>query len=767
MSGKRKLKADLIQEVAQLQQRIRDLESADPANPGTKSEAIWREFAEHSNTHMLILGLDLTIKFVNRPSPGLTHDDLIGKPITSFLDDGKSREIRDILMKVINSEEPAVYDTEYDNPEGGIIYYETQALPRIENDQVIGLLLSSRDITHRKIIEREFIKEREKLQSIFRSAPIGIGLVLKRKIIQVNNYFCEIVGYPPDELIDKDARILYPSQEDYDYVGREKYRQIDLMGVGKVETRFRRKNGEIIDILLSSSPVDPDDPAAAATFSVLDITERKQAERALKESQRQLATLMSNLPGMAYRCDDDDDFTMRYVSAGCYDLTGYHPSDLIESAVIPFGDMIHPEDMNYVRQSVREALSEKTSYQLVYRIITAQGVEKWVWEQGEGIHNQLEEIVALEGFITDISELKKAEIELAQSHNLMNYILEHNWSAIAVLNKDLKYVYVSKRYLEESRAGDQNVIGKHYYEVFPDLPQKWKEMNQRVLAGEIIREDNDPFVRDDGKVDWTRWESRPWYEADGSIGGIIIYTEVITERIQEEQEKDRLLRELKEANDRLKSLSRELINSQEAERQRISQELHDEFGQALTAISLDLGIIERELTPGCPTDIKKRVGETRGMADELDQMIGELALNLRPSLLDDLGLLPTLNWYVDRFSKRAEIKASIESVGGEKRLPSEIETALYRIVQEALTNVAKHADADEVSLRLNHHHDRIIVSIEDDGRGFDLNKLHNAKVPFQGLGLIGMGDRTALLGGLLDIQSHPGEGTRIEVNIPL
>ena len=644
MSAKNKLKSELIMEVAQLLQRIKELESNGPEAPCPETESIWCELIENSPDHIIALEPDLTIQYINRPSPGLSKDDLIGKSIISFLDDEQLENVESILQGVISTGKPAAYETEFQIPgeDGGIIYYETQAIPRRSAGKVIGLTLYSRDVSN-----------------------------------------------------------------------------------------------------------------------------RKQAEEALKESERQKTVLMDNLPGLAYRCINDQDYTMKIVSAGCLNLTGYGPDELVENAKVSYADIIHPKDLDQVRSTVQDALIKKESFELIYRIMTSQGDEKWVWEQGQGVFDELDEVVALEGFIIDITELKQAELELAHSHDLMNYIIEYSRSAIAVHDKDLNYIYVSKHYLEEYKVEDQDIIGKNYYEVFPDLPQKWRDVHQKALAGEILSAEDDPYPRDDGNLDWTRWECRPWHEADGTIGGIIVYTEVITERIQEEQEKDQLLRELKEANDRLTSLSRELINSQEAERKRISQELHDEFGQALTAISLDLGIIERELSPECPLEIKMRVADTKLMADELDQMIGELALDLRPSLLDDLGLLPTLNWYAERFSKRAEIEVEIELIGKEKRLPSEIETALYRITQEALTNVAKHASAGKVILRLEWHPKTIAIRIEDDGKGFDIIELQNANIPFQGLGLIGMGDRSALLGGRLDIQSNPGKGTAIEVEIPL
>ena len=145
------------------------------------------------------------------------------------------------------------------------------------------------------------------------------------------------------------------------------------------------------------------------------------------------------------------------------------------------------------------------------------------------------------------SECKRLLKQLNHSHDLIDYIISHSRSSIAVHDRDLKYIYVSKRYLEEYKIKEPNVIGKHHYEVFPDLPQKWRDVHQRSLAGEVLSAEEDPYHREDGSVDWTRWECRPWYESDGSIGGITIYTEVINDRkkvkeeLRESEENYRLL----------------------------------------------------------------------------------------------------------------------------------------------------------------------------------------------------------------------------------
>lgn len=118
----------------------------------------------------------------------------------------------------------------------------------------------------------------------------------------------------------------------------------------------------------------------------------------------------------------------------------------------------------------------------------------------------------------------------------MKYVIEHNRSAVAIHDRELHYLYVSKQYLEQFNVREENIIGKHHYDVFSDLPQKWREVHKRALAGEVVNAEDDPYEREDGTVDWTRWECRPWYEADGSIGGIIVYTEVIREKKKTELE---------------------------------------------------------------------------------------------------------------------------------------------------------------------------------------------------------------------------------------
>jgi signal transduction histidine kinase len=217
----------------------------------------------------------------------------------------------------------------------------------------------------------------------------------------------------------------------------------------------------------------------------------------------------------------------------------------------------------------------------------------------------------------------------------------------------------------------------------------------------------------------------------------------------------------------LQSLSAQLINAQEAERIRISRELHDQMGQALTAMSINLAAVEKELPPEVAPTTRERLAETHWLADRTLEQVRQLSFDLRPSMLDDLGLVPTLRWYVNRYAQMLNIEAEFEAMDLEERLPAEMETVLYRVAQEALTNIARHAEANKVHIRLERKKAQVRAFIEDDGQGFDVKEVAGRQVPERGMGLLGMRERVASLGGKFSIRSRPGRGTRLTIEIPI
>ncbi len=212
-------------------------------------------------------------------------------------------------------------------------------------------------------------------------------------------------------------------------------------------------------------------------------------------------------------------------------------------------------------------------------------------------------------------------------------------------------------------------------------------------------------------------------------------------------------------------LLRQVVGAQESERQRIARELHDATGQSLTAISLGLRGVESVLA----RDGSPAVAQVQELGSYSAHALGELRqiiADLRPSHLDDLGLVPALRWYLQKYSERRAIQTRLVSSGDVHRLPPEYETVLFRITQEALTNIAKHAGATEAVVTVSFGESDIHLTIEDNGRGFDPATLRQDSTLPGGWGLVGMQERAGLLGGHVDIDSQPGRGTRIYVMIP-
>jgi PAS domain S-box-containing protein len=243
-------------------------------------------------------------------------------------------------------------------------------------------------------------------------------------------------------------------------------------------------------------------------------------------------------------------------------------------------------------------------------------------------------------------------------------------------------------------------------------------------------------------------------------------TQTIANQIATAIENARLMQVVNVHTHELKELSSQLMQAQEGERKRIAQELHDQVGQMLQTMKMNLGRMKRNLSMD-----PRKLEETRDWLMDTEQKLSQtiddirtLTFNLRPSMLDDFGLFSTLRWYIEDYSRRSNIRITLKGKEDRYRFPLEIEVNLYRIVQEALTNVVKHADATEVAIFLSHHKSCAILSVKDNGKGFDNIKLSVS--PHRGTGIYNMKERVNLLGGSFDIISQPGKGTRINVKIP-
>jgi signal transduction histidine kinase len=231
----------------------------------------------------------------------------------------------------------------------------------------------------------------------------------------------------------------------------------------------------------------------------------------------------------------------------------------------------------------------------------------------------------------------------------------------------------------------------------------------------------------------------------------------ITERL-------RTQRALEQAHERLRALSRRLLEVQEEERRRLARDLHDDIGQALTALKIQLGSLERA---GDESALRARIAECVETTQHTLERVRQLSLSLRPPQLDDLGLAAAIRSHLDRQARVAGLAAHFEAREALPEVSAETETACFRVAQEAINNVLRHAHANSVWVRLYHADGRLALSVRDDGAGFDLESARRHGAAGESLGLVGMEERIAVAGGSLELDSAPGKGTAVVAKFPL
>lgn len=223
---------------------------------------------------------------------------------------------------------------------------------------------------------------------------------------------------------------------------------------------------------------------------------------------------------------------------------------------------------------------------------------------------------------------------------------------------------------------------------------------------------------------------------------------------------------LKNSEMQLRALASRLQEVEESERKALARELHDRIGQTLTGLNINLNIIRSQLSSESLEKVKGRIDDTLSLVEETAERVRDLMADLRPEVMDDYGLGAALRWYCERFSKRTGIETAVQGDNITARMAETVELALFRIAQETLTNVAKHANADSVSLTFERTGPLFRLTIEDNGKGFDVAALNTMKMQY-GWGILTIKERAQALGGKTRIDSEPGKGTRVIIEMPV
>ena len=367
----------------------------------------------------------------------------------------------------------------------------------------------------------------------------------------------------------------------------------------------------------------------------------------------------------------------------------------------------------------------------------------------------------------DISKRKKVEASLYKSQQEFDSLFRSSPEALVYVDEKGNILDINRRFNEVFGYTLKEIKGKNLNSGIIHPPDKIDEGKKLKIKG-IKGHFGYKTIRK--KKDGTLFPvliSVTSLVIDGQPKGeIVIYID-ITEQVQNEERLQDYLKKIEKDRKSLKRLSRKLINAQEEERQKISETIHDDIGQNITAIKINMSVIEEETKSPALHKVKERLLETKSLLGQTFEQLRKLNFDLRSPLLRDLGLVPALRAYLNRYTKRESIDIDFKVNNLKKRLNREIEIVIFRIVQEALTNISKHACANNIDLRLENKKSKVYVLIKDNGKGFNARNIRDLEELGKGLGLIEMRERIETIGGNLDIKSSLGKGTQLLIEIPL
>jgi PAS domain S-box-containing protein len=607
------------------------------------------------------------------------------------------------------------------------------------------------------------------LQSIFRAAPIGIGMVSNRVIKRANDRLCEMLGYSPAELIDQSAELVYPSREEFEWVGKEKYNQIRKRGFGTVETRWQCKDGTVLEILLSSAPLDPEDLEAGVTFTALDITRRKRTENALRETSEKYKELADSLPQIVFETDIEGNIT--FTNQNAFNLIGYNENELKKG--INALQLMIPEDHERARQNIKRVLRGEQVPDSEYTALRKDGgTFPIIVHAVRIIHDN--KPAGMRGIIIDLTERKQAEDRLHESEERFRTALEANPDPFVLYDMEGRVIFFNPAFTRLFGWTLEEQLGKKMDQFVPE--KSWLEtrkMVETVMAGKRLAATETNCYTKDGKLIPVIISGASYLDRDGLPAGTII-------NLRDISEQKRLQSQLQKAQ-RMEAIGT------------LAGGIAHDFNNILSAI---LGYTEIAISDAAKDS-------------ELDHNLRQV-LNAGGRAKDLVKQILTFSRQAEQELKPVQIKIAVKEALKLIRasLPTTIDiqqnitsdsvvladlTQIHQVVMNLCTNASHAMQAEGGTLTINlvdseinadiaAEHPGLIpgsyikLSVIDTGHGMSPNLLNRIFDPFfttkekgegTGMGLAVVHGIVKSYGGEIIVQSQPGKGTIFDIYFPV
>jgi PAS domain S-box-containing protein len=636
--------------------------------------------------------------------------------------------------------------------EGSVIWVRTTVSPIPGGPGLPRHVLAiAEDITERKRAEDELRNQKEILQKVFDHIPVMInfsGEDGRTKL--VNREWERTIGWTFEEIQRGGIDVFsecYPDPQDR----RAVMDFIDAAQGGWVDFKPRVRDGRTLDTRWAEVRLSD-----GTTIGIgMDVTERKRTEEALCESEQRLRQLAEHIREVLWMIDLKTQ-RMLYVNPS-YERIWGRTCESLYCDPRSFMDAIHPEDRPRVLNHYEAQIRNQIPIEISYRLIRPDGSMRWICDRSYPVRDSAGEVYRFVGTAQNITERKRTEEHLRRSEAYLSESerLSHigTW-AMNIPSREIAF------------------WSKEHYRIFGFDPGKSPPTVEAALArihpgDSAVRETitlmlgeakdfevDFRLVLPDGSIRHVRSLGHPILNDAGELVEFVGMAMDVTERKLVE---DALQRSLKQ----LRALAAKVERVREEERTRMAREIHDELGQALTGIKIDVSSLLHH-PPARPQERAERCQGILERADDAIRSVRRISTELRPGVLDDLGLVAALEWAAQEFARRTGTKCALELPCEDVAIKPGVATALFRIFQEALSNIARHAEATEFSVRLAESDGGLSLDVRDNGRGFHEAQISNG----ESLGIMGMRERALLLNGRLTIRSSPGEGATISVWIP-
>ncbi len=628
----------------------------------------------------------------------------------------------------------------------------------LEENRVVGFQAVARDITERKRAEEARQESEERLRSIVQSTGDAIILMdTQGKVAFWNKGAEKTFGYTSEEMVGHPVARIVP----------QRFREAHQRGVERVAAAGRltvqadmfklvglRRDGTEFPLEFSLAAWTAKS-TVFITGIIRDISERTRAEAALRESEERFRAIMDNSPAFIFIKDVEG----RYLQVNRRFETAFH---------LPNRLLIGKTDQDVFQSD--QALAFRTNDRKVLAAGVPLEFEETVLYDDE-LHtclvvkfpllNATGHCYALCGIATDITDRKRVDEERHRLAKDRLLLLESTGEGIYGIDQDGRCTFINTAAarmlgytLDDLLGRDLHELIHHSFQDGTPYPGECCHIHETLNSGKGKQIDYEVYWRADGTALPVEYSSFPVREQDRIIGAVVVFLDV-TERKRAEQQ-------LTLSHDRLRKLTARLESVREEERIRIAREIHDELGQQLTGVKLELSLLRDQL-PENSSPVTSKLESIVALIDTTIQSVQRIATELRPIVLDQLGLIPAIEWQAHEFQARTGIQCTLDIYLRTVNLTHSESTAMFRIFQEILTNVARHAQATAVTITLQEQAGGLVLEVRDNGRGASNAELSDPT----SLGLVGMRERALLLGGEITLTGEPGHGTVVKVWLPL